>query len=734
MRRFFAPNRVLQAAACLLALATAVPAYVGQWHSYTNQQIITSLIVHDGLVFAGTQGGIRSIHPVTLRQREFDNLDGLLDVWVTGLARDSAGTLWAVSRNGYVHSLTRNGRRWEASGRSYAAQGWRMNDRAVLAAGDHLYLGSLKGLAVYSTGKKVSELNITRFRDAIDVSVRSLLRRGDTLYVGTEAGVFKAPVDFADPVNPDQGAGFANIADHNQWIAVDADTTAGGTFEHLAFVGDTLKAFRAGTLLQAPVRVEAFADTSTPLRIGTQAYPPSMYGFVAAVYTQGRVFAGGLFDLAISRNPAGDSLDADFVRSERRFPRDTVANIGANNGRVRAHSPAGLWNVNALGWFDFIETPLYTPSHELYVRFLRNVVVDDNWDTYIASWGTGLVRVRDDGSRSWKNSESSPPTCLYAPTPGNDFTVAHSISRPRGNNLYFTIFKGEGVGDHQLAHLNLQTDVISCLETNAPGGTPHAVHAFSDTLLGIATNDGLVLYKTRGGATAPITEPMGVWTVTGSGNQAWDLATDRWGRPWAIFASGLAYVDSLDNSQSQRLGFVDNFIGQNCRSLEADPAGLLWVGCDNGLFHVRTEPDGSVANVRRYGIDDGLLSLYIYDVSVDPSNGRVWIATDRGVSMFESASHPEVPKGRLENIIPYPNPFRPHHAFVILDNLPSNATVRIHSPSGNVVRIFQPRDLLGSRIQWDGNNESGRRVAAGVYTYSVTSGSSVVRGRIIVAR
>jgi signal transduction histidine kinase len=361
-------------------------------------------------------------------------------------------------------------------------------------------------------------------------------------------------------------------------------------------------------------------------------------------------------------------------------------------------------------------------------------VLDEDGSTFVGSWGGGLVHERDGESRSWRNSAADPSSCLYAPNPVDSFTVVHSLSRPRRHHLYFTIYKGATETSHQLAHLDLRNNVVTCLDDNVPGNEAHAVHAFSDTLLGIATNDGLALFKTREGAMAPVLESMGVWTVAGSGNQVWALASARWGRPWAIFSTGLAYLDSLDISETRRLGFVDNFVGQNCRSLEADPLGFLWVGCDNGLFHVQTDPTGELGHVRRYGVDDGLLSLFIYDVSVDPSNGWVWVATDRGVSMFESPAHPPIPRGTLEDIVPYPNPFRPHHQHVVLDNLPSDATVRIHSPTGNIVRTLHARGPLSGRVEWDGRNESGRRVAAGVYNVTVTSGSNVVRGRIIVAR
>jgi hypothetical protein len=158
--------------------------------------------------------------------------------------------------------------------------------------------------------------------------------------------------------------------------------------------------------------------------------------------------------------------------------------------------------------------------------------------------------------------------------------------------------------------------------------------------------------------------------------------------------------DSLDIPSGHFLNDIPNFSGEECKSLESDAAGSLWVGCANGLYYVTTGVGGGVTTVRRYGLDDGLLSLKIHDISVDPATGKVWIATDHGVSMIEGAGPPAIPNGSL----------------------------------GNVVRIFHPRDLVGNQVQWDGKNQQGKPVTAGVYLFSIVSGSDVQRGKVIVAR
>ena len=267
------------------------------------------------------------------------------------------------------------------------------------------------------------------------------------------------------------------------------------------------------------------------------------------------------------------------------------------------------------------------------------------------------------------------------------------------------------------------------------GNDPRSVYAFSDTLLGVTSEGGLSLFKTRQGLSGPILQFKGKWSVKEAGADAWDITTDRWGRPWALIGSTLASLDfNMLDSSSHFLDAVSNFSGEDCKSLESDAAGTLWVGCANGLFSVNTTVEGELGTVRRYGMDDGLLSLKILDITVDPVTGKVWIATDHGISMLEGAGPPAVAPGDLAVIVPYPNPFKAQHRFVIFPDLPSNSTLLIYNAAGSVVRTFQPRDLTGNQVQWDGKNEQGKPVTAGVYLFSVVSGSAVQRGKVIVAR
>ncbi len=699
--------------------------YVGQWHSFTNKERVTSLILYQGVVYAGTQGGVRAVDPVTLQQHEYNNLDGLLDPWIVGWAAPGDGSLWAVSQSGYVSRL--DGNHWDSYGQSYAAEQWTMNDRAVLGAGDFLYLGSTQGLTLFDVGQKVAQLNLTRLANQNGVSVLSLLRRGDTLYAGTAQGVFKTAVDFSHPLNP--AAGYGNLADPNIWIPVvfpgDSAGAPARAYNTLAFFGDSLATFGPGTVLTQPVFLAALLGSS--LQIGSRVFAPAFAD--AAVMAGSRVFAGGPGALAY-RDTADASTAWTTLKPLRVFPLDTVANVTAYGNTVWTQS---LWGVERLhpsdSGFYFDTTGIVAPSIELFTRALKNMASDTNGDAYIGTWGTGLWRLRGTETRVW-NQQTDP--CIYDVV--QNFPVVYAVSNVHQNGLFFSMFKAELIDNNQLDYLNTSTGQVSCLDSNSDGGYPHVDRVFSDSLLGVGSERGVEFYKIRQGPSAPLLTSLGLWSLSGESLTAWDMAPDPTGRPWVLIGGQLAYADSVGNpdySGANQFTPVTDFPGTDCQVMRSDPLGAFWIGCTNGLFHV-VPGATDISHFERYGLNDGLLSPVIYDLSVNPVNGQVWVTTDRGVNVLESKSQPVVTA--LQGVRVYPNPFLPQHRFVIFDGLPPDATVRIHTPAGNVIRTLRPSQLQGNQAQWDGTNEDGRAVSPGVYLYSVASGSSVARGKIIVAR
>lgn len=77
---------------------------------------------------------------------------------------------------------------------------------------------------------------------------------------------------------------------------------------------------------------------------------------------------------------------------------------------------------------------------------------------------------------------------------------------------------------------------------------------------------------------------------------------------------------------------------------------------------------------------------------------------------------------------PFPNPF---NASVVLPFPEGGGTLRIYDGIGRIVRQV---DVPGSIAMWDGRDQSGRRVASGVYYYRLISAGQPVAGRMTLLR
>lgn len=719
--------RKILIAAAALALSSAADAYVGQWHTYVTQTNVTSLLPYQGALFAGTVGGVRKIDPATFSETSYDNLDGLLDVYVTGLAV-AGGRLWAVSQTGFVQEW--DGKRFTPYGRAYASERWTMNLHAALGVGKYLVLGSEKGLTFFDTDKKLALVSLTRIGNLSGPSVLSLAAKGDTLFLGTVQGVYKAGLDWSNLLSDK-----VSIYDPNIWsqaVAPGKDDSIAGLdtlpdrhFESLAIVDGKLRYFPEGTYLANDHRIEAFTGRP-PVIDGDTLRFPNIPDFVTAAEMPGVVFLGSARGLVASKNLKGDYRGFGLLPSTRKVPNDPIVNVAARGGHVYLQSAAYLYRKNGDHWD---ETPGYALpfSPDIAYWHLKNLSSDADGTVYVGSWGYGITRIRGGAQASWTHNTDPCMDTVVA-----NFDVIHAISDIEGNSIWATVLLSDASARYQLVHFDAQREKISCLGLFGNGVQTHAVKPLSDTTVGVATENGIDVFKHAPGGAADFS----FWkklSASGQANETWDLARDAYHRVWAVLGDQIAYADSADTvSKDQPLTALDAFAGKECRIMENDAHQNLWVGCSNGLFRVVPAATIEGTRVDRFTADDGLLSPAILDLAVDKDNGQVWMATDRGVSMYESEVKgvPTV----LGDFKVYPNPFRPNHRYVIFDNLPAGASVAIHTESGNVIRRFPSSQVQGNQCQWDGLNASGNKVSPGVYLYSVVSKSKTLMGKIIVAR
>lgn len=170
---------------------------------------------------------------------------------------------------------------------------------------------------------------------------------------------------------------------------------------------------------------------------------------------------------------------------------------------------------------------------------------------------------------------------------------------------------------------------------------------------------------------------------------------------------------------------------QYISDIEVDGSNNKWIGTyGTGLFYFSSDGQETIYHFTRD--NSPLPSNNIIDVSLDTSNGVVYIATDKGlVSFFAGGSDT---KDNLTNAYAYPNPVRPNFNIteekVKIKGISDNVNIKITDIEGNLVAEAQSRTNLrykgfnleidGGTAYWNGRNLANNVVSSGVYLVLLT--------------
>jgi hypothetical protein len=391
-----------------------------------------------------------------------------------------------------------------------------------------------------------------------------------------------------------------------------------------------------------------------------------------------------------------------------------------------------VWAFQGGRWREHLDVGLATS--ELFMNELRNLRMGPDGSIYLGHWGLGLLRKGPGALRRW--DARTDPGCLK-PVVDSSFTVIQSLDI-RGKDMWIANLEQLGSDEnatHVLAHLDLETGEVSCPDFKGIGGRASAVRILAEDMIGVAGESGIHLYRWSRRDGTLVGGLLNQFRSDAGKALGRDVAFDSRGRLWGLYSEQLGYVDSLETrlaGGAMTVKFPSNLKLRTCRDMEVDARGELWIGCDNGLFHVRPGADPETPDVTHYTAETGLLANRIFDVAVDKESGDVWVATERGVNRLEGPS--PSPVSGVAAVRAYPNPFLGKHSLLVLDGLPPGAEAAILTQEGGVVRSFRSAEMRGNQFQWDGNNGAGRKVKPGVYFYRVSAGGKSSRGKVIVAR
>ncbi len=205
------------------------------------------------------------------------------------------------------------------------------------------------------------------------------------------------------------------------------------------------------------------------------------------------------------------------------------------------------------------------------------------------------------------------------------------------------------------------------------------------------------------------------------------IAVDLDGDVWVGTIQGVVSFECGTNifdgscTGRRRIVTVDGFNGylletEEVRAIAIDGANRKWFGTNNGIFV--QSPDGTEQVARFTSTNSPLFDNSIVDIAINQQNGEVWIATEKGLQIIRTDA---TVGGKVNSTMPYayPNPVQPDYdGPIAIYGLARDANVKITDISGQLV--YEGK-ALGGQAVWNGRDYLGRRVASGVYLVYATS-------------
>ncbi len=132
------------------------------------------------------------------------------------------------------------------------------------------------------------------------------------------------------------------------------------------------------------------------------------------------------------------------------------------------------------------------------------------------------------------------------------------------------------------------------------------------------------------------------------------------------------------------------------------------------------------------------IKAHIIEISVDYGVMCVFTSFSEGVGNEEEISQDSPTPAPLKLLGNYPNPFNPTTSirFEVKDNISGPAFIKIYNIKGQLIRVLGIRvNGKGNyEIVWDGCDQAGKKMATGVYFYTLSLKNNILSGKMLMLK
>lgn len=763
----------------LITFVSNAQNYAALWEGYFSYYNIKDVVQGDNKIFAAAENVIFTYDLASNELQTITTIDGLSGQNITTIAySDAYNSLLIGYDNGLIEIVS-------GPDHNVLSVVDILNKETVAPTLKRInHFNEHNGLVYISTdyGISVYDLQHLEFGDTYfignagsQIKISQTTIYGDYIYAACKNnnGVKKAELS-----NP-------NLIDYQQW-----QTFNNGNFEAVQSVGDQLYAVKSNKIVYRIVN-DVFTSLVTypNLPLDTKAVDDTLI-----ITTKNKVFVydsnfnaiatastntdyNTLFSSAITNNDhiyigtssfgvlqtlISDPLDYTVIRPEGPLLNNAFKLEAGNNDLwvsfgdyTQDYNPFplksyGLSHLKEGQWHNIPYDSLLTAKN------LNSIAVNpfNPTQVFVSACEVGLLELNDESATILYNQTNSGLEPLVYPPLPNYISIRQTATVFDRNGLLWTLtcrvdkaLKSYNPSTQQWQGYSFQ-EIIPDAFGDELGFGDLAIDANGTKWMGSYKN-GVIGYNENGNRVkslksldqnvpSPIVNAVAVDTR----NQLW-FGTNNGLR--VLYNTSNFFDDP--NPAANNIVILDDGIPQELlynqfiTDIKVDGSNNKWIGTfESGIFYF--SPDGQ-ETIYHFTTDNSPLpSNVIRDISIDKENGKVYIATDRGLMSFSSGG--SKPEEELKNAFVYPNPVRPEYNILGANNLndinsgikikglTENVNIKITDIEGNLVAEAQSNvnkrsssanynfGIDGGTAIWNGKNLGNNIVASGVYLIMIS--------------
>jgi hypothetical protein len=603
--------------------------------NYSSPVTVNAFLQWDDTLWLATSGGLVMRRLGNGTQEFAGNGRIFPDLHLTSLCRDDTGNIWIGSRRGYLYKRSPRGHYTAFS--TYKLSGWRIT--SLYSRDGMIVVGADKGVSLFDPAKGVAARNATAIAGFSGPGVNAIDVNGDTLFLGCDEGVA-----FLD------GLDAAPLAKRNFYDPSIWKTKGRGPVRSLVFLdGGVAAQPKPSAVFRGSLYA---ADTGGRLTWtdggGIRTARILADGNIASLYNEGdkRLWIGTEEMYCYSLGDGETPLQQHKIEGYSLKQASRVA--VASNGELWVLPSASLPNFwyHGVHKFDGRGWRIYSNQ----VNGDDFGFAGDNNALGAAFRRDGTIWVGTSGGNIKRIDPADNSVGQFVVGYG-DFTGVNYIRNGIGENvwgkcdavaadssgyLWFSVFESSfgslvcydpryypmsWEANPLKAHFRrffteppLKTKNVSLMAVSRDG----RIFAYGDNRLTAFSHGGNPLADSIKVDTSY--ESLGVLT-------AMDVGPDG-----ALYMAGSGGIRRI-RSGGLTIEMLDNTI--NTASSMAAAAGVLWIGTGAGGV-IRYDLENK--STRRIDETTGLPSNRVISVAFDGKNGRLWVATDEGVSAVSVGS------------------------------------------------------------------------------------------------